>query len=74
MSNSRRSKRKPAASTDVSALEAQAAADSNATTAVLALARLLGRQAAREAFRAALTDSQATDSALATPATPTDEE
>lgn len=35
---------------------------------VLALARLLGRQAAREVLRAARTDSQATDPAPATPA------
>ena len=72
MSNSRRSKRKPAASTDVAALEVQVAADSTATTAVLALARLLGRQSAREAFRAVCTDLQATDRASTTPATTTD--
>jgi len=46
----------------------------NAHETVIALARLLGRQAAREAFRAARTDPQATDSAPATPATTTDEE
>lgn len=69
MSNSRRNKRKPATSTDVAAIEAQAAAGSSTTTAVLALARLLGRQAACEAFRAALADSQTTD-----PATTIDEE
>ena len=41
---------------------------------IFALARLLGRQAAREAIRAALADSQATVPAPATPATTTDEE
>ena len=46
----------------------------NVDETVLALARLLGRQAAREAIRAARTDSQATDPAPATPATTTDEE
>lgn len=41
---------------------------------ILALTRLLGRQTAQEAFRAARTDSQTADPAPATPATTTDEE
>lgn len=41
---------------------------------VLVLARLLGRQAAREAHRATRTDSQATNPTPATPVTTIDEE
>lgn len=43
-------------------------------SALLGFARLLGRQAAREAFRATRTDSQVINPAPATPATTTDEE
>ena len=42
--------------------------------ALQALARLLGRQAAREAIRAVRDDAQVSDPAPATPATTTDEE
>ena len=41
---------------------------------VIALARLLGRQAAREAFRAVRDDAQVSDPAPTTPATTIDEE